>query len=83
MYSSDVKVLKMIEEYFGITNAEFLSEYAHGFNVIENQVLYEDNYDLFVYLLECGYEVRREHYDISVRKRCLKITPGFVKKYLN
>jgi hypothetical protein len=83
VYSSDVKVLKMIEEYFEITNAEFQCEYAHGLNVIENQVLYEDNYDLFVYLLECGYEVSREHYDISVHKRCMKITPGFVKKYLN
>jgi hypothetical protein len=83
VYSSDVKVLKMIEEYFQITNAEFQREYAHGLNVIEYRVLHEDNYDLFVYLIECGYEVRREHYDISVRKRCMKITPGFVKKYLN
>ena len=73
----------MIEEYFEITNAEFQREYAQGLNVIEDRVLHEDNYELFVYLIECGYEVRREHYDISVRKRCMKITPGFVKKYLN
>jgi len=81
--ATDVKVLHLIEEYFEITNATFQREYPLVIRKIEQTVLYEDNYDLFVYLMECGYHVNRDHYNLSVRNRCMKITPGFVKKYLN
>jgi hypothetical protein len=73
-FNTTMKEIKKISEskYFGYLNINYICD-----NVILN-----DNLELYNHMRQSGFRVDDRILYLVVRERCIKITPGLVKKHI-
>jgi hypothetical protein len=74
-----------IEQYFDVTVKAFKAYYNRNYSThyyIGNNIIYNDNLDLYEYLYKNGFKVDEEILRIAIKYRRLRITPGLVRKHI-
>ncbi len=83
--SARLETVILIEQYFGITVKEFRNYYNRNYSThyyIGNNIIYDDNLELYTYLYNNGFKVHEDILRIAIKYRRLRITPGLVRKHL-
>jgi hypothetical protein len=84
--SMSLEVVKFIEEYFSYTLEDYIKskpkdEHCHKY--ISNIIVEKDNIELFNYMRGYGFIVGELSHVTAAEKRCVKLTPGFIKFHQN
>jgi hypothetical protein len=86
--SVNIETVLFIEEHFSTTLKEIKtkpeSEYFGYLNInyICDNVIINDNLELYNHMRQSGFRVDDRILYLVVRERCIKITPGLVKKHI-
>ena len=86
MKSMSLEVVKFLEEYFSYTLEDYRkskpkNEDWHKY--ISDTIVEKDNIDLFNYMRGYGFIVCELSHLTASEKRCVKLTPGFIKFHQN
>jgi hypothetical protein len=84
--SMSLEVVKFLEEYFSYTLEDYRkskpkNEDWHKY--ISDTIVEKDNIDLFNYMRGYGFIVGELSHLTASEKRCVKLTPGFIKFHQN
>ena len=84
--SMSLEVVKFLEEYFSYTLEDYRkskpkNEDWHKY--ISDIIVEKDNIDLFNYMRGYGFIVCELSHITAAEKRCVKLTPGFIKFHQN
>jgi hypothetical protein len=86
--SVNIETVLFIEQHFNTTLKEIKTKpesECFGYlnlNYICDNVILNDNLELYNHMRQSGFQVDDHVLHVVVRERCIKITPGLVKKHI-
>jgi hypothetical protein len=84
--SMSLEVVKFLEGYFSYTLEDYRKSKPkdeQSYKYISETIVEKDNIDLFNYMRGYGFIVGELSHVTATEKRCVKLTPGFIKFHQN